>query len=123
MYLDLNLFTLIVVSAAFQTCDQREMQTLNKRQRKRLRTDWQLLTELTDCQADELITKLRGSGCLTERQVQVIEKQSSSMQIKKLLDILSRKGLPVVDSFISCLPETTQHHVQHLLSGDYGNFT
>jgi hypothetical protein len=107
--------------AASQTCSSREMQTLDREQRKRLVFNWQSLSELFEPDR-RLMSELHAKGCITARQREVLEKQQSSQQIKKLLEILSTKSLAQVDVFISCLPEAAQLFIRSLVNNTTGNF-
>ncbi len=95
----------------FEILDTREMQTLDKKLRIRLEFNWQSLSQLIKSN-EELMTELHKTGCITFRQREVIEKQPSSQQIKKLMEIMSRKSVAYFDKFISCLPEAAKLRVR-----------
>ena len=97
------------------------MQTLDRKQRKRLVFNWQSVSELFEAD-HRLISELHAKGCITSRQQEILEKQQSSHQIRKLMEILSTKSLAHVDVFISCLPETAQLCVRSLMNDTTGNF-
>ena len=96
------------------------MQTLDRKQRKRLVFNWQSLSELFEPDR-KLISELHTKGCITSRQREILEKQQSSQQIRKLMEILSIKSLAHVDVFISCLPEAAQVCVRSLVNDTTGN--
>jgi hypothetical protein len=104
-----------------QNCDQQRMQTLNKKQRRSLELYWQSVTELND-HADDLISALHMKACITTRQLNTLKKQPQLLQMKKLLEILSRKSIAVIDVFVGCLPDKVQHHVLSLLKNTSGNY-
>lgn len=96
-------------------CDQRDLQTLDKRQRKVLEFNWHSLMELipSDC---GLITELHAKGCITSRQQMVLRTQSSTQRIESLLELIVRKSLASLDIFISCLPDATRHRMIPLMN-------
>ena len=97
------------------------MQTLDRKQRKRLVFNWQSVSELFEAD-HRLISELHAKGCITSRQQEILEKQQSCHQIRKLMEILPTKSLAHVDVFISCLPETAQLCVRSLMNDITGNF-
>jgi hypothetical protein len=103
-----------------QICDQRQMQSLGKKQRKSLELNWQSVSELIE-HADDLINELHIKTCITTRQLNTLKKQPPSLWIKKLLEIVSRKSLAIIDVFVDCLPETVRLHVLSLLENTSGN--
>jgi hypothetical protein len=101
--------------------DQRQLQTLDKKQRQNLELNWQSVAELIE-HADDLISELHMKTCITSRQLNTLKKQPQSLKIKKLLEILSRKNVAVIDVFVGCLPDNAQHHVLSLLENISGNW-
>jgi uncharacterized membrane-anchored protein YjiN (DUF445 family) len=83
--------------------------------------NWQSVSELIE-HADDLISELQVKTCITTRQTDTIQKQPPSLRIKKLLEILSRKSMAVIDDFVGCLPVTVQSHVLNLLENTTGNY-
>jgi hypothetical protein len=104
-----------------QKCDQRQMQTLHKKQRQSLEFNWQSVSALID-DADDLICELHNKTCITTRQVDTIQKLPPSLRIKKLLETLSRKSMAVIDDFVGCRPDTVRLHILSLLENTSGNF-
>ena len=96
------------------------MQTLDRKQRMRLIFNWQLSSELFEPDR-RLISELHDKSCITSREREVLEKQQSSHQIRKLMEILSTKSVAQVDVFISCLPEAAQLSVRTLMNDTTGN--
>jgi hypothetical protein len=91
------------------------MQSLGKKQRKSLELNWQSVSELIE-HADDVINELHMKTCITTRQLNTLKKQPPSLRIKKLLEILSRKSLAIIDVFVGCLPDTVRLHVLSLLN-------
>ena len=94
------------------------MQILDKKQRMRLQLNWQSISDLIEPGVDGFIDELHTKNCITSRQREVLEKQPSSQQIKKLAEMISVKSIADVDKFINCLPQAAQNHVLSLMNDD-----
>jgi hypothetical protein len=110
---------LFVFSEDAQNSQRRDMRTLDKRQRQNFEFHWQSVSALVE-RVDELISELHTRSCITTRQLFTIRKQPSLLQIKTLLEIVSRKSVADFDIFVSCLPDTVQHHVLNLMTNTSG---
>ena len=93
------------------------MQILNKKQRMKLQFNWQSISDLIE-PGDGFIDELHSKNCITSRQREVLEKQPSTQQIKKLVEMISIKSLADVDKFINCLPQAARNRVSSLINDD-----
>jgi Mg/Co/Ni transporter MgtE len=93
------------------------MQILDKKQRMRLQLNWQSISDLIEPN-DGFIDELHTKNCITSRQREALEKQPSSQQIKKLVELISIKSLADVDTFINCLPQAARNRVLSLMNDD-----
>jgi hypothetical protein len=98
----------------------RNFQPVDELQRTRIKVNLTALVDLIKLN-DDLLDKLRTANCISPKQRTSIERLSLSRRGKeKLLEIMSRKNLAAFDNFVSCLEETKQHQVVHLLSNNDG---
>lgn len=90
------------------------MQILDKKLRIKLELGWFILSDLIK-PGDKFIASIHNLGCITSKQKEVIEKQPSSEQMKKLLEIMSHKSLLHVNMFINCLPDAARLRILSLI--------
>lgn len=90
------------------------MLPITELQTRRIRANWQALTELIDIDDRYLLSLMRAARCITDRQYQSI------VTTERLLDIVSRKSCAHYDAFVDCLTKSNQKQVADLLSQNAG---